>query len=82
MNFKYIRRNGSIVNNAGNLQFITKDKDDSVDDDNCYGIAKFIGRVKELNLVGLRPGHELDKYDMLMNGHTQDDVPRMESVFI
>ena len=73
---EHVRRNGSIINHDhGDSEFITKGEDDSEYDDNGYGIAEFIGRVEELNLA-LGSGHELDRYDMLLNGYYQDTTPK------
>ncbi len=65
---EHVRRNGGI---SGDSKFISNDDSEDYDEID-YGIDEFIERVRELNLYALGSGHEMDRYDMVMQGYFQD----------
>eukprot|EP00551_Chaetoceros_affinis_P011406 CAMPEP_0203681630 /NCGR_PEP_ID=MMETSP0090-20130426/43299_1 /ASSEMBLY_ACC=CAM_ASM_001088 /TAXON_ID=426623 /ORGANISM="Chaetoceros affinis, Strain CCMP159" /LENGTH=1407 /DNA_ID=CAMNT_0050550193 /DNA_START=193 /DNA_END=4413 /DNA_ORIENTATION=- len=65
---EHVRRNRGIT---GDSKFITNDGSE-VYDDLDYGMDQFMERVKELNLFALGSAHEIDRYDMVMQGYYQD----------
>jgi helicase MOV-10 len=66
---EHVRRNGGI---SGDDKFITNDEEDKEDYHELdYGINQFIEKIGELNLA-LGSGHELDRYEMVMQGYYQD----------